>query len=92
MFVPSLYTSEVSGAMAAQSGFLQDEGDKSPLFGLDISIWSMWCHPPHKRRNRDLTANGPAGTARETDVKSDKNIQYCNTHYFRMVYPYISIH
>lgn len=33
VFVPSVYEREVSGAMAAQSGFFQDEGDKSPLFG-----------------------------------------------------------
>lgn len=68
--VPSLYKSEVSGAMAVQSGFFQDEGDKSPLFDKGKSIWSRWYHPPHKKRNRGLTANGPAETARETDVKS----------------------
>ncbi len=70
MVVPSLCEGVVCGAMAEQSGFCQDEGDKSPLFGWGRSIWSRWYHLPHKRHNRGLTASGPAETARETDVKS----------------------
>lgn len=70
MVVPSPCETEASGAMEGQSGSFRDEGDKSPLFGSGKSIWSRWCHPPHKRHNRGLTANGSAETARETDFKS----------------------